>query len=198
MVKLFSILMLFLFLINSQFFLIKKSNQNAQCENKLIWLADRKLKWADFQGRKKDFSNFEVASSRCGIHSEFIKKDENYLPIFSIYSYFLKDQSWTISWQDDTLEHEQIHFDIFELYARKTRKSFDSLHNENERDFEIYQEIFQKEFKRCIEYNDLYDREVYTVIQDSGVVYRQEVQDLWKIRIQKELIIMGEFVYIPD
>lgn len=41
----------------------------------------------------------------------------NIIPVFSI------QESWMIVKSADILQHEQIHFDIFELYARKMRKS---------------------------------------------------------------------------
>lgn len=193
MIKYFLILMLFFSKIGYSVY-FEKTHTIIQCNNILIWSAERKLKWSDFQGNKKDFNDFgKKAESTCGIQCEMIKKNEDYLPVFETYSYFIKNQSWTISWKDNTLEHEQIHFDIFELYARKIRKSIDSLHNENEREIEIYLDCINKSFKGCDEYNDLYDREVYTIMEDSGVIFKQEIQDLWKIRIQNELRNLNEY-----
>jgi predicted secreted Zn-dependent protease len=42
-------------------------------------------------------------------------------------NYFDKDQSWMMVKNAYVLQHEQIHFNISELYARKIRKSADSL-----------------------------------------------------------------------
>lgn len=50
---------------------------------------------------------------------------------YNIQPHFLKLESWMTIKSPDILEHEQLHFDIFELYARKIRKRLFEIFEQN-------------------------------------------------------------------
>lgn len=65
---------------------------------------------------------------------------------------FLKDPT--------TLEHEQIHFNIAELYARKMRKSIDSINKLHVNNLQICDEIIENWNKRYENFDIKFDQEI--------------------------------------
>lgn len=87
----------------------------------LFWSPTSKLKWADFKAIP-DNNSPHSAVTYSGILARLnYKKDST---TFIIRSYFEKNKSWVKSTlaSDHLLAHEQIHFDITELYARKLKR----------------------------------------------------------------------------
>lgn len=84
-----------------------------------------KLDWNDFKGHYSYIDQYDAALSS-GVHYEYKTKNENgFLSIdFDVYAFFSQENSWTRYKEDvpDLLEHEQFHFYISELHARKLRK----------------------------------------------------------------------------
>ena len=88
----------------------------------ILWHEDQKLSWRDFEGMPRhDYENLAALTSS-GI-SYYTGCKEGQL-IYKIESYFDKQESWVKldAMDSHKLEHEQIHFDITELFARKLRK----------------------------------------------------------------------------
>ncbi len=97
---------------------------NATSTDVIYWTTDYKLTWNDFEGDpnyKHDYKDIS-AITVSGI-VDYRGCDEGKI-IYKIKSYFEKKNSWVklAGRNDHTLEHEQVHFDITELYARKLRK----------------------------------------------------------------------------
>lgn len=135
-------------------------NNILQDDNKILWSSDRRLKWEDFKGTP-DTINFNaeaVTSSQIEVIDGYF---ENGVPKYVVECYFIKNKSWTKTQDKYTLSHEQLHFDIHELFTRKIRKSFDSLNVLKVQKQETYNKIFEKYGKKCNSYNDLYDSQVY-------------------------------------
>lgn len=95
--------------------------------NKIIWNQDKKLEWKDFTGVLDPnlFGN-ALTSYKIEIIPENVLVDaedniQNYENL-TVVAKFYKDKSWATSRTDGLLAHEQLHFDIAELYARKIRK----------------------------------------------------------------------------
>jgi regulator of sigma D len=91
--------------------------------NSLIdWSADRKLSWDDFKQRP------DPSSPNAALTSSIIKYDFGYNNVdglkFHIHCQFDKEKSWGRSKTDYILSHEQGHFDIAEIFARKLNKAF--------------------------------------------------------------------------
>ncbi|MEL6811743.1 MAG: DUF922 domain-containing protein [Bacteroidota bacterium] len=105
-------------------------------EEKIPWRADRKLTWADFKGTPNGPEDF-VASTNSGVSFSYSYRETNGVGKveYSVLSNFYPQLSWyrPSKVTDYILAHEQMHFDISELHARKLRKAMEDIpHN---RDF---------------------------------------------------------------
>lgn len=102
----------------------------ANDDEKLRWEEDRPLSWEDFRGEPSGAPDF-VASTNSGISLSYSigKKDGNFTFDFSVNSNFYPNESWyrPESASEYILKHEQTHFDISELHARKLRKYLSEL-----------------------------------------------------------------------
>lgn len=89
--------------------------------NDLIeWKQDRRLEWSDFKGIPDTHSpNAALTSSSINVEFGYDKKSLTY----SIKCRFNKVKSWGRIKTDYILAHEQGHFDIAEIYARKLNKA---------------------------------------------------------------------------
>ncbi|WP_298320503.1 hypothetical protein [uncultured Aquimarina sp.] len=153
----------------------------------ILWQKDRKLNWEDFKGQPiNDRENVlaEVHGSIKTIKTYW----SNGVPKFEIGCHFLKYDSWTVTKDSLSLIHEQVHFDIYELYARKIRKVFCELNEDMITDFKEYQRLFNSYLTENGERNELYDIEV---------IVNQKKQQEWQAKIAKELEELKEYEYIP-
>ena len=95
-------------------------------ESVLSWDASYKLSWSDFKA-KPNTNSSAVAITASGIIFGFSIKqtDKNKVVSFTtdVYAHFYPEQSWYKMKRANNhiLQHEQLHFDITELYARKFR-----------------------------------------------------------------------------
>jgi FtsZ-binding cell division protein ZapB len=110
---------------------------NVQTEKSVIeWQDDRKLTWKDFIGKPK-LNSRAVAETASGISFGFsVKTTNSNIDSFSteVNTYFYPEDSWYNVNKADAyiLRHEQLHFDITELYARKLRKEISELKVSNQ------------------------------------------------------------------
>ncbi len=146
------------------------------------WSADRKLTWADFKGRVPE-SDRAAAVTASGITYRFstLYKNGELKVDFKVTTYFYPNKSWYQPHLCDTfiLGHEQLHFDISELYAQKMRdrlakKSFTE--NVKEEVKLIYREILVE----LEVYQDLYD-------QQTNFSRDSIQQSLWNNKIKDAL-----------
>jgi len=134
-------------------------NFNFQKELEIIyWSKHNALKWTDFKG-SVDINNKHAAITDCNIKMDFkTKKDTLFV---SILSYMSPNKSWVKTNEQNVilLKHEQIHFDITELFARKFRQvvlskkilkakisdELNSISANNNLAFKSYQDLYDKE-----------------------------------------------------
>lgn len=171
---LFFIIIIFVFCSSKKPVEVNKITQN---NDKILWSSSRKLKWNDYEGIPDTIhSNVEASTySEIEVVKSFL---ENGIPKYIIECNFIKSKSWTRSNDSYTLSHEQLHFDIYEIFARRIRKSVDSLNGIKVKNYEVYNSVFEKYSKKCDKYNDLYDSQVY---------FDSIQQKLWSEKITKEL-----------
>lgn len=94
-------------------------------EETILWEKNTKLSWSDFKGTPKN--NRAAATTASGLTYQFstVKKDHQVVHVdFKVSSFFYPQKSWYIPSICDSviLQHEQLHFDITEVYANKFRK----------------------------------------------------------------------------
>ncbi|GIV30421.1 MAG: hypothetical protein KatS3mg028_1487 [Bacteroidia bacterium] len=154
---------------------------NAQNKDTIVWSKGYKLTWEDFKGRPKS-SSTAGAITNSGISANYTY--ENGKITFRIIAKFNRKKSW-VKPNDkilSTLEHEQLHFDITELYVRKLKKKL------SETKFKSNPEKIKKQFYRIYDeinkelnyYQDLYDKETTNPRDEAK-------QEEWKEKVAREL-----------
>jgi len=127
--QLLTSLLLTLFLIPSS--LVEVSGDGVQTiKEKIHWTEGRKLTWLDFRGTPSGPNDY-VASTNSGVSFSFSYQERNGVGKvdFTVLSNFYPNLSWYRPERVSKyiLKHEQMHFDISELHARKLRKHLASL-----------------------------------------------------------------------
>lgn len=100
---------------------------NPGLENQLVWDADYRLSWSDFRGEPLEKTD-AVAITASGLSSSFSARTSSIALVdytASVVAHFYPDKSWykPEKVNEIVLAHEQLHFDITELNARKLRKN---------------------------------------------------------------------------
>lgn len=149
---------------------------------KISWKENQRLKWTDFQG-KPDKNNPFAATTVTGIHFKYsysVKGDSSEFD-FSVESFFDRKKSWYKKDRVNThvLQHEQTHFDITELHARKLRKILNEATFSSNPKQEMEQLYLQIEEERQTMQNR-YDMET-----NHSQIHEQEFQ--WQEFVSKEL-----------
>ena len=91
-------------------------------QDSIFWSPNYKLSWEDFQ-RKPDLSSKDDAVSSPGIKYHLSASEDSFS--VRVFCFFIRSKSWSkIKSSKNLLMHEQGHFDIAELFARKLRKMF--------------------------------------------------------------------------
>lgn len=137
------------------------ANESLYSGNHLIlWNHHIRLTWDDFQGPADKQRRVGVQAAT-QVMIELNSHIESNQAHFSVSCYFEKPSSWTINRESDyLLAHEQLHFDIAELYAREMRKRLKALSgvchgNLESRVRQIYREVNREHNA----FQDRYDRE---------------------------------------
>ncbi len=151
----------------------------------IYWSDIEKLEWSDFEGRPRYDYNQVSALTSSGIVDYKGCKDGKI--IYKIRAYFEKKNSWVKkeAFTDYHLAHEQLHFDITELFARKLRKML------AQRDFKCGEEA---EFEKFVQ-NSL---EAWQSNQKNyDILTRHSMDTLaqreWMYRVNMELSLLDEF-----
>ncbi|MBK1896323.1 DUF922 domain-containing protein [Chryseobacterium paridis] len=110
---------------------------------KIIWDDQRKLEWSNFQSKVNAMKNPDVvAYTHCGWEYSTVVSSDPSVPVkIMINTIFREDKSWkdVKRINDYALLHEQKHFDIAEIFARKLRKEV----SENIKTSSDYQKKFK-------------------------------------------------------
>ena len=150
----------------------------------IYWNTSVKLCWQDFKGRVPDSTEYDVAKSYIEI---FTKGERSFgLPNYRIYPTFNRYKSWSKDTTIFILSHEQGHFDIGELYARKMRRSILGLREKGVESIDEYLKILYLYNDECIKFNDQYDTETA-----HGVYKSKQIE--WSKKIAKELCELKKF-----
>ena len=164
-------------------------------DNFILWQENKKLKIQDFKADNKDTikvnrQQFLGAISAIRIEYSSFQRNKNSVPDFSIKTYFDPNESWMLLKKDYVLQHEQIHFDLTELYARKMRKSVESLRQKNVTNISIYRKKIQhwnvmKE--KASNQFDADNQDYYIKIGQKILFQKNPKQEAWKKKVDREL-----------
>lgn len=170
-------------------------------EDLLLWKNTSDLKYEDFKAQQSDTlkaGDHKYLGAMSAINIEYAtqKLGKYGIPKVSIKNYFDRDHSWMLVKDPYVLQHEQIHFNISELYARKMRKSVESLRQKNVYDIRIYHQKIKYWNEQNQLASDKFDQENddYCIVISGKVLFKKNPKQAeWKEKIEKELSEMGEF-----
>lgn len=116
---------------------------------------------------------------------------------YNITALFSKYDSWLVIKARDIVDHEQIHFDIYELYARKMRKAMvdnlrrnfasDNLANAQHELNAEFEQLFQQMYDRHLDF----DRETMTFTSNNAPLNAMNLK--WKNMLRKEMVLLKEY-----
>ena len=143
----------------------------------LLWNEFYKLQWDDFQG-EPDKGSLGDAGTAVQIKAKpyLVKKEIRY----DVEALFNRKKSWARDTSPSLLAHEQLHFDIAELYARKIRKKIRELQKQRVNDIKTFNEAIQTLLIESNEVDAQYDLETL-----HGALSRKQAE--WSSRIKQEL-----------
>ena len=139
------------------------------------WQETRKLTFADFKGAVPDYSSW-AATTQSNINFSYAEVNGK-LSNVVVYASFTPEKSWMRKRLPEVLSHEQVHFDITELFARKFYHevmSGVSFSKEKLRD------LFKSENSACDKFQQQYDDET-----EHGT--KEEMQAKWKEKVSTML-----------
>jgi len=160
-------------------------SQKNKTEGHIKWRDEYKLTWNDFQAKPRK-SHFASALSDITF-SVSIKSEGNKLVVF-IEPSFNPKGSWVK--KDDKseylLKHEQLHFDIYEVNARKFRKELQSKNLTSANAQSIVNKLIKKYSALNVKIQERYDKET-----DHSI--KTEKQESWNKKIAAELEELKEY-----
>lgn len=156
-------------------------------ETSIPWTSERKLNWSDFLSQP-EMNTDAVASTSTSLGLTY-KADGSDLK-YEITCYFTKPKSWGLLKTEYILAHEQAHFDITELYARKLYQSL--------QEYKFNQKTYKKDIK------DLYqqiveEKEEMQEAYDGQTDHsrNRKVQEQWLEKINQLLVDTEVYAAYP-
>ena len=150
------------------------------------WRQDLQLRWSDFQAPTKDFRGFAIATASCGFVYDLDWHDGEWQINVSVFFYCHE------SWQnnnyhiEDVLTHEDLHFDICEVFGRKFYKGVVELREEGNATRRAIWYLYDRLQEEYDEYQDIYD-------DDTGNSTNGGEQRRWERNIKQMLDDLSDY-----
>ena len=125
-------------------------------EELVSWSSNKKLKWGDYKAAP-DPSSDAAASTTTYLSIEYNIRDNAFG--FKIQSRFSKTRSWGLHKTDYILSHEQGHFDIAEIFARKLNMKMKAYRFDRRSYQKDLKKIYDDILEEKTEMQNDYDRE---------------------------------------
>ena len=161
---------------------------SSQTLDTIVWSASNRLEWKDFRAKPKpSFKAAAITASGITYSFSSIARGSAVSAEFKVFAYFYPDKSWYKPQicDDFVLMHEQLHFDITELYARKFRKRLSeitfSLNIKNE-----VNDVYTAVLEELHNLQELYDWETTFSIN-------REAQVKWNTKITNQLEALSDW-----
>lgn len=146
----------------------------------VLWSPDKKLKWSDFKGRPERNSKIAaVTASGLSYRFSSMERDGYYEVEYTVDTFFYPERSWYQAHMCDevVLSHEQLHFDISELFARKMRKIMNETRFTKNVKSEV-NTIYQEIIKELTAFQDRYDRETnFSMNREAQLIWNKAIKD---------------------
>jgi len=166
------------------------SHAQTKAEPLVKWDAENKISWENFN--VKDTNDRFAAEANTFFKANFYLKNDS---VFcQVVTYLNAHRSWRkpfMKLDEYAIKHEQMHFDITEIFARKIRKELiDSAVNE-----QGVEKIYFAHSKACREFQQLYDNETRHSLDKKH-------QEQWNKKIRKLLLSLNDYkeraIYIKN
>jgi Bacterial protein of unknown function (DUF922) len=156
---------------------LQLQGQDKTEDDVLTWSDTRKLSWSDYKANPNPESD-AAASTTTSLSIQYKISSNSFT--YTIQSLFSKTKSWGRHKSDYILSHEQGHFDIAEIFARKLHKkmseySFDRKSYQKDLN-KIYQEVVDEKEEMQNEYDE-----------ETNHSINKEKQAEWLKKIAKKL-----------
>lgn len=164
-------------------FSVKAQTGKKELKDTLIWKNDSMLVSSDFTGKPKGKTYYGFASSGIVLYS----KEKDGMMLMVIEAIFQKSKSYMKGNSPYLLKHEQLHFDITELYARKLRQRI------AQKDFSKVKKIHEEILKMYNKVNAELSREQEKY--DAATEHSQNAakQKRWNESIRNQLKTLENF-----
>jgi hypothetical protein len=158
------------------FIFISSHAQNSD-NPKLEWNQFYELTWSDFKGAPAEHSYGDAATAvQIKAKPFYVDKEIHY----DVVAYFNRERSWVRDQSNALLKHEQLHFDIAELYARKIRKEIAQLKKNKINDVETINKAIKVLLAESDRVDIQYDAETL-----HGGFPKQQAK--WSSKIKQEI-----------
>lgn len=149
----------------------------------LSWNEFYTLQWRDFMGAP-DENRMGDAGTVVQIKAKpfLVRKKLHY----DVTAFFNRGKSWTRDQSPSLLAHEQLHFDIAELYARKIRKKVKELNDRGVNDIKTYNAAIHELLLESNEVDERYDLETL-----HGALSKKQLK--WTNQVKADLMQLRRF-----
>ena len=172
-----SVVVLLLLVLSAVFFSFYQTSNE---DDKIYWDAGKRLAWNDYKASPDYNDTSNSALTFYGISSVIKTKKDT--AAFQIKSMFDIQKSW-VKPEDKTdtlLHHEQGHFDIAEVYARKLKKTVHDYTFKKATLGTDFNTIYKKNSEALNTQQGIYDEET-----DHGRIFAKQKE--WNEKIQREI-----------
>ncbi|ELR70574.1 hypothetical protein C900_03555 [Fulvivirga imtechensis AK7] len=147
------------------------------------WTPSYQLNWNDFAGQPGAGAIGDAGTAVAIKAKPYIEKSKIH---YIVHALFDKHKSWYRDKSPSLLAHEQLHFDLAELYARKARKKIIEIALTGETDLKVYNQAVQK----ILNESNMIDRQYDAETLHGSITKKQQE---WKERVDKELIALQSY-----
>ena len=151
----------------------------------LPWSSGRPLTWNDFKARPDEYSG-NAALTSSGIEFKYSYGSDGLS--FSINCLFEKNKSWGKERTQYILSHEQGHFDISELHARKLNRAMKEYRYNEATASKDIPAIYNHLMKEQTAMQNQYDNE-------TNFSRNKEMQEIWLEMIDRQLEQYQDFAH---
>ena len=148
----------------------------AQEEELVHWAAGQKLSWQDYKGRA------DRASGAAASTATYLGIDYNFSPkglTYSITCSFSRNRSWGLHRTDYILSHEQGHFDIAEIFARRLNMKISAYRINRSTCKEDLKNIYEQVVHEKEEMQEAYDRETnHSINKEKQAEWLKKIETL--------------------
>jgi hypothetical protein len=139
------------------------------------WQVDYQLRWSDFRAPKKRTRGFAIATAMCLLDYDLQAGATGYRIRVSVR--FSRYESWKGNYlPDDVLAHEQLHFDICELYGRILYRELLALRQQNRLNHSNAWQIYETIYAEYDAFQDQYDESTdYSMDGPSQLQWRRTI-----------------------